>query len=124
MTNPNLIGGRLELAVDGEIYDAKGDFTYNLGADKREAVVGSDGVHGFKSSPQAPFIEGAITDRGTLDLAKVLRLGDAGGATATLALANGKTIVLREAWYAGDGNVTTAEGEIQLRLEGVSAQEV
>ena len=124
MANPNLIGGRIELSIDGEVYDAKGDFTYNLGADKREGVVGSDGVHGFKSSPQLPFIEGAITDRGTLDLSSVLRLGEEGDVTATLALANGKTVVLRSAWYAGDGNVTTAEGEVQLRLEGLSAVEV
>ena len=124
MANPNLIGGRIELSIDGEVYDAKGDFTYNLGADKREGVVGADGVHGFTSAPQVPFVEGMITDRGTLNLDAVLRLGENDDVTATLALSNGKTIVLRSAWYAGDGNVTTAAGEVQFRLEGMSAQEV
>ena len=113
--------GLLQLQTGGEIQDAKGEFTYNLGVPKREEIVGSDGVHGFKETPQVAYIEGAITDRSTLDVKALVSGKDV---TVTLALANGKTISLRNAWFAGDGNITTGEGEIAVRWCGKSAQEI
>lgn len=113
--------GLIQFKSNGEIYDAKGAFDYNLGNSKREAIMGSDGVHGYKEVPQVPFIEGAITDRGNLDVSKLTSMK---GATVTLDLANGKLITLNEAWFAGDGNVNTEEAEIKVRFEGASADEV
>jgi hypothetical protein len=113
--------GILYLRIDGTIYDAKGNFTYNIGAPKREAIVGADKVHGYKEVPQVSFIEGELTDSKNLDLQALVSLD---GVTATLELANGKVISLRDAWYAGDGNVQTEEGNIQLRLEAVSGEEI
>lgn len=115
------VGGIIEFKANGELYSAKGSWTYNLGKAKRDPVVGSDGVHGYKEMPQAPKIEGTITDRSDLDLEKLLTLKDA---TVTLRLANEKIIVLRDAFYAGDGDVTTEEGEIQALFHGTSAEEV
>lgn len=120
-TNNARRGGRIQVQVNGELQDAKGAFSYNLGSPKREAVVGSDRVHGFKETPQVPYIEGKLTDRGTLDLARLTQLENA---TVTLELANRKTILLRAAWFAGDGNVSTEEGEIDVRFEGLSAEEL
>ncbi len=121
MTNNNRRGGIVFFKVDGERYDVKGNFSYNLGRAKREAVVGHDGVHGYKELPQVPFIEGEITDKHDLDLERLLTTDQA---TVTLELANGKVIVLRNAWFAGEGNVQTEEGNIALRLEGISAEEI
>jgi len=45
-------------------------------------------------------------------------------ATVVLELANGKSIILREAWYAGEGTVSTQEGNIAARFEGISAEEL
>lgn len=115
------VGGVIFLKTDGEIRQAKGSFTYNLGENKREAVVGADNTHGYKSTPQVAYIEGAITDSADLDLRSLLQFSDG---TVTLELANEKVIVLSEAWYAADGNVTTDEGEIEVRFEGISAREV
>lgn len=115
------VGGIIEIKVDGVLYAAKGEFTYNLGANKREAVLGADVVHGYKETVQAPRIEGAITDRGDLDVKTILTLKDA---TSTLSLANGKIVVLKDAWYAGDGDISTEEGEIEMKLEGLSAEEI
>jgi hypothetical protein len=115
------VGGIIEFKANGELYSAKGSWTYNLGRPKREAVVGSDSVHGYKEMPQAPKIEGAITDRSDLDLSALLTLKDA---TVTLSLANGKIIVLRDAFFDGDGNATTEEGEIEVSFSGLSAEEV
>lgn len=113
-------GGLISLQTNGELQDAKGAFTYNLGRPKKEAIIGADRPHGFKEVPQIGFIEGAITDRGTLDLEKLVTLEDA---TVTLELANGKVVVLRNAWYAGEGTVSTEEGEIAVRFEG-EAEEI
>ena len=114
-------GGIIQFKVGGVMQDAKGEFTYNLGKNKREALMGSDKVHGFKETPQAAFIEGEITDRGTLDLGGLVDMTDV---TVTLALANGKIISLPNAWYAGDGTGHTDEGNIAVRFESDSAEEV
>lgn len=115
------IGGLIRFKIDGISQFAKGGFTYNLGIPKKEMVKGSDQVHGYKEEPQIPFIEGSITDRGSLDLPA---LQNAVNVTCVLELANGKIISLKDAVYASEGNVTTDEGEIELRMEGVSAEEI
>lgn len=115
------VGGIIEFKANGELYSAKGSWTYNLGAPKREAVVGSDAVHGYKELPQAPKLEGAITDKSDLDVKSLLTLKDA---TVTLSLANGKVVVFRDAFFDGDGNVTTEEGEIEVSFSAMSAEEV
>jgi hypothetical protein len=113
--------GLIQLQVNGEIHDAKGSFSYNLGRPMREAMIGADRVHGYKETPQIAFIEGAITDRGTLDVAALASGRDL---TVTLSLANGKVIVLRDAWFAGEGTASTEEAEIPVRWEGSNAEEI
>lgn len=114
-------GGIIQVQINGEIFDAKGSWSYNLGRPTREAIVGSDVVHGYKETPQVAFIEGEITDRGTLDLAVLATLVDS---TVTLELANGKMIALRNAWFAGEGTGSSEEGNIAVRFEGSGAEEV
>jgi len=115
------VGGIIEVKANGELYSAKGSWTYNLGKPKRDPVVGSDRVHGYKELPQSPYIEGAMTDNGDLSLEGLVGLK---GATVVLSLANGKIIVLREAYFSADGAVTTEEGEIAVRFDGMDADEV
>ena len=112
----NKVGGILFLKIDGQQFRVKGTWTYNLGEPKREAVVGADGVHGFKEIPQVPFFEGAITDRSELNMTKLLNIVDA---TAILELNNGKIISYADCFFAGEGNVTTEEGEIAARFESI-----
>lgn len=114
------VGGIISLAVNGEQVNAKGAFTYNLGRPKREAVLGADSVHGYKEMPQVAFIEGEITDKANLNLSALTTATDV---TVTLGLANGKTILLRNAWYAGEGTGNTEEGNIGVRWEGLSGEE-
>ena len=110
----NKVGGIVYLKVDGSLKSAKGDFTYNLGHPKREAVIGTGDIPGYKEVPQVAFIEGAITDRPGLSLSTLVLDTDR---SVTLELNNGKTIILSEAWYAGEGTVNTGEGEIGVRWE-------
>ena len=115
------VGGIIQFKIDGEGYLAKGSFTYNIGANKREAVVGSDAVHGYKELPQQPFIEGVITDTDALELSMLLNVTNS---TVTLELANSKVIVLERAFFVSEGNVTSEEGEIAVRFEGFSGREI
>lgn len=115
------IGGMIEVKANGQLYSAKGSWSYNLGLPKRDIVVGSDAVHGYKELPQEPYIEGVITDNADLSLKTLLELKEA---TVILSLANGKVVVLREAFFSGDGTVTTEEGEIAAKFSGSSADEV
>lgn len=114
------VGGIIEVKVDGTVYNAKGNWTYNLGNPLRAPVIGADTVHGYKETPQVPFIEGEITDRPDISLDALTKIT---GATVYLRLANGKLIVLRDAWYASEGTGNTDEGNIGVRFEGISADE-
>ena len=113
--------GTLFFRVNGETLDAKGSFSYNLGRPKRETIVGSDITHGYKEMPQEAFIEGEITDKGSLDLNQLVTMSDV---TVTLELANGKVIVLRDAWFSGEGTVNTDEANIAVKFSGISAEEL
>lgn len=115
------VGGTAFVKVNGRQYRAKGNWTYNIGAPKRDAVVGSDGVHGYKEVPQVPFIEGEITDASDMSLTDLVNGKDL---TVTLELANGKVIALRDGWYAGEGTGNTEEGNIACRWEGLAAEEI
>lgn len=117
----NRVGGILFLKINGVQYRAKGNFSYNIGKPKREAVVGADGVHGYKEMPQTSFIEGEITDGKDLDLAALVTMDNV---TATLEISNGKVIAVYEGWYAGEGTGNTEEGNIGLRIEGLRGEEV
>lgn len=114
--------GIITVRLNGIAYSAKGAFSYNLGRPKRESIVGADTVHGFKEMPQVAFIEGEFTDHRDMDL-NLLVTGE--GLTVTLELANGKVIVLTEAWFASEGTVGTEEGNVSVRFEcpGEKAQE-
>ncbi len=114
-------GGIIQVQKDGEVFDAKGSWSYNLGRPKREMIIGADGIHGFKEMPQPAFIEGEITDRDTLNLEKLVTAKDA---TVTLTLANGKVITLREAAQTGEGTGNTEEGNIAIRFDGSGAEEI
>ncbi len=114
-------GGIIQIAANGVVYDAKGDFTVNYGRPLREAIIGADKPHGYMETPQVPSIEGAITDRGDLSLDDLFTMEDA---TITLQLANGKMVALNKAYYAGEGTVTTQEGEVAVKWNGDTLEEV
>lgn len=109
------LGGIISVKVDGKIHQAKGAFTYNPGKPMRESIIGSDAVHGFKETPQPGFVEGEFTDEIGLDIPNLVQLKDV---TVSLALANGKLFVLRNAFYAAEGTTSTDEGNIGVRFEG------
>lgn len=115
------VGGLIAFKVNGNQYNAKGNFSYNLGRPKRDGVIGADGVHGYKETPQLAFVEGEITDNDGLDLATLLDLKDE---VVTLQLGSGKVVVFNHAWFAGEGTGNTEDGNIGVRFESESGQEI
>ena len=109
------VGGIIQVQANGEILKAKGNYSYNLGLAMREAVVGADGHHGYKETPQPGFIEGEITDGRNLSLSRLVTMRDA---TVTLSLPNGKMVACSPAYFAGEGTANTEEGNIPVRWEG------
>jgi len=109
--------------VDGAQFPIKGEATYGLGRNTRESIVGQDGFHGYMETPTAPFIELTITDGAEIDLDNLSRINNS---TVQLELANGKLIVLREAFCTNPDGLggSTSEGEINLRFEGRAAEEI
>lgn len=120
-TNSNRVAGTLYLAVNGTTLPAKGNYQVGYGAEKKEAVVGVSGVQGYKAMAQVAFIEGTITNRSNLDVKALLAIE---GATVTLEFKGGKTLVLRDAWFAGEGVLNADEGELQVRFEGLALEEL
>lgn len=115
------VGGIISLKVDSNQMWCKGNFSYNLGIPMREAVIGADFVHGFSEKAQAAFIEGEVTDHLALDLAALAQVKNA---TITLELGNGKTILLRDAAFAGEGTGNTEEGNVAVRFIGREGEEI
>jgi hypothetical protein len=121
MSTKNRRAGVIQFQVNGMVYDCEGSFSYNLGNPKREGLVGQDRVHGYKELPQLPYVEGSIRDSKELSMNDLQNMNES---TVTLKLANGKTIMLREAWYAADGKGETEDGKMEVRFEGMGAEEI
>jgi tricorn protease-like protein len=117
----NRRAGTISIAVNGEVLDAKGEFTYNLGTPIREPIVGADRIHGFKETPGTPMLKGQVTDRRGLDVRKLANITDA---TITLVSGTGKTIVFRQAWSGGGFDISTSESAIDVTFYALDAQEV
>jgi hypothetical protein len=114
VTDTNRRAGLIWVSVNGQLLEAKGAFTIQPGLPKRDAIVGADGIHGYKETPQAAYVEGAITDHADLDTVAFRQITNA---TVTVRLNAGKTWLLEDAWYAGEGSMSTDEGEIGVRFE-------
>ena len=110
----NRRAGLIWVNVNGGQIEAKGEFTIQPGQPLRSGIIGADGIHGYAETPQVSYIEGALTDGPELDS---VALRQTTNATVTLELNNGKTWVFEDAWYAGEGAMTTSESEIAVRFE-------
>lgn len=110
--------GIVKLTVDGTTYRVKGAIDYNLGYPMRETILGQDAPHGYKLTPQTPFVECATTDGNDYDIQQILTAANI--SNITVELSNGKQITYTDCWYAGEGTVNTEESELTLRFESVN----
>lgn len=115
------IAGVAYLKVDGQAYPMRGKFKYTANRRKREGIVGQDGPHGYKEMPVIPSISGDVSDMPGMrvqDLEKITN------ATIQLELANGKIVVLSQAWWSDASEVDTEEGSFPVKFEGMECAEV
>ena len=114
------IGGVVYLKIDDKGYTlGEGEVTYNLGRLKREGVLSSTGVAGHNAKPQIPFCEGEIVVTDDLDIETLIGLDSI--EKVTLELYNGKIFILKNAWWASEGDIKS-DGKMDFRFEGLSAE--
>jgi hypothetical protein len=110
----NRKAGIIYIFVDGIRFEAKGEFKINPGCNKRDNIIGADGHHGYKETPQGAYVEGAITDSYDLDTVGLRQITNS---TVVIQLINGKSWLFEDAWYSSEGDMSTDEGEIGLRFD-------
>jgi hypothetical protein len=115
------VGGILHFKAAGTQLRAKGSFTYRLSGVERTPVIGADGGVYFSETTRPGMISGQLVDSNDIDLSALYAMENE---TFELALANGKTIVLRNGWYSGAGEATTEEGEVPVEFTGKSCEEI
>ncbi len=122
MSKTKPIGGYAEVRFNGEMLLFRGDMTHNFQTEVKEGVVGRDKrSHGFTVKPVLPFIEGEFTHDGSFSTADYEAIS---GATITARLADGRVLVLRGAYVAGDIVVNDDDAKVKLKFEGTAGEEL
>jgi hypothetical protein len=121
MATVNRIGGLLSLRIDGNTYEARGNFTVKGMTVRRTGVAGQDFVHGYIEEPIVPTISGEISIGANLSIVALENITDS---TAQLALANGNTYILTDCWRADESDIDAHDGKVPLKLEGLTMQEL
>lgn len=121
MASPNRIGGLLSLRVDGTQYEARGNFQVTPGTVRRTGVAGQDYVHGYIEEPIVPQIRGDISIGNMLSLEALEQITDS---TVQVALANGRTYVLADAWVTAAFVINAHDGMVEVTFEGLTCNEL
>lgn len=117
----NRLGGVLYLTVDAVQYAVRGSFTVMPSSVKREGIAGQTQVDGYTETPVVPFIKGDITTVPGLSLTALQAITDS---TITVALANGSTYVLANAWSVPPFEIDTADGKVSVEFQGLTCDEL
>ena len=117
----NRIGGTLSLSYDGNILEARGNFTVTGPSVKREGVAGLDGVHGFVEVPIVPSIKGDCSIGNQLS---IVQLEAVTNATVLISLANGMSYMLSNAWVTSAFSIDGHEGKVGVEFQGMTMQEL
>jgi hypothetical protein len=121
MAAPNRIGGVLSLRVDGNQYEARGNFQVTPSSVRRTGVAGQDGVHGYIEEPIVPQIKGNISIGNLLSIDELDAITDA---TVQVQLANGRTYVLSDAWTVAGSVIDAHDGQVDVTFEGMNCVEI
>lgn len=121
MADPNLIAGFAYVTVSGQSFRLAGEGTYRLSTNTRTTLVGQDGVHGYSETPSAGQIKWKCRDGAAVSVSAV---SDMTNETILLALANGKMIVARNGWRAGEPpEVSSEDGTFPLEFDSPDVTE-
>src|SRR5471030_2782788 len=102
MANSKPIGGTGQVRYNGNILPFRGELSWNFQQFTKKGIPGRDArVHGFTVDPVVPFIEGEFTYDGTVTTDQLEAITNA---TVSVVLADGRQLVLRGAYVAGEIN--------------------
>ncbi|WP_174296536.1 phage tail tube protein [Sphingomonas bacterium] len=121
MTALTRLAGTMYATIDGKQYMVTGEGNYTVSSVTRETLKGQSGIHGFSEMPQPGKISWKARDGNDVSIAA---LNGAVDATVVLELANGKMIIGRNMWKAGDPiAVTTEDASFDIEFEGPDVSE-
>lgn len=119
----NLITGRVEVLANGKLLLNKaGAKIGGVGVSgqlpvKRKAIMGDTGTHGYVDELAVAYCEVKLTDRSDILLSDLARInGD--GTIIFRAAGGGKVYTMQKATCVNDMDVTSGEGEVNVRFEG------
>ncbi|WP_374572523.1 phage tail tube protein [Phenylobacterium sp.] len=119
--NTNRLAGVAYLNVDGRSYALVGDFSYSVSTVKREGLSGMDGPHGYKETPQFGWIKAKLRDS---NKTRIQDLVDMTNVTTMVELANGKTVIARNAFTSEEPPaVDGSEGAFDVQWSSADVTE-
>lgn len=121
MANSQIVGGPIAIYIDGVKIRCKSGAEYSLGVPQITPVMGVDGKHGDKETPEAPYLKVTTTDTADLDLKALLTKRNA---TVFMEKRNGKGVTFSDCSISPSGALTTEEGEVPLSIYARFAEEV
>ena len=107
--------------VDGDQYPLRGNFTVSPSGVERTMIAGQDGVHGYQELPRVPYIEADLSTMPGFYLEDLL---DETDVTVVAQLANNMQYTLTGATCKGGFENNTRDGQVRVRWEGVTCEEV
>jgi hypothetical protein len=115
------IAGIAFLTVDGTQMALRGNFTVSPSPVERTMIAGQDGVHGYQELPRVPYIEGDLSTMPGFYLEDLIAETDV---TVVAQLANNMQYILTGGTCKGGFENNTRDGQVRVRWEGVTCQEV
>ena len=113
------VAGTMYVKVDGEQLEISGGFECPLMDVKREAVMGSAGVAGYKETATKPYVKMTAVFTPEFPL-EALQNGTA--MTLTCELANGRVYTLSDAFVENEAAAKGDDGTIDLEFAGMKGQ--
>lgn len=120
MASGEVIAGQGELRVAGKIYNCQ-KIEPNLGGEQREAVVGYNGVGGFKVTKVAPSISATIIVTPDVSIADLNALTNE---TAEVQMADGRAYTFEGATTTEPLTHSSEDGTAEWSLQAVTGTEV
>lgn len=121
MADVKVLGGVAQLRIGDTVLLFREGLKHNFQKYEKKGVMGRDTIlHGKTLTPKVPFVEGEFSHDGSLSTKDYEALsGD-----LVAAQFDGSTIVLRNAFVAGDIEIDDDDGKVKLRFEGASGEEL
>lgn len=115
------VAGTAYVKLDGGQLALSGSLKIQPSDVERAGVTGLSGIGGYKESPAIPSIEIQVFDVPEISLTALKNVKNS---TVTAEVSNGKVYVLSNAWSCPPFDLDGAEGQVTIKFEGMSCNEL